>query len=98
MGETEFGYGNALAVQRWASDLAYEADKMSYFRKFMGEGADNIIVVRKDLVKKAGEKITFGLRMKLDGDGVEGDNIIEGTSAETAMSFYYDWKAVALVA
>ncbi len=90
MAATEFEYGNALAVQRWATDLAYEADKQSYFRKFMGEGPGNIIVVRKDLVKKAGEKITFGLRMKLDGEGVEGDNIIEGTSAETALTFHND--------
>lgn len=90
MGATEFAYGDALAVQRWATDLAYEADKASYFRKFMGEGPGNIIVVRKELSKKAGEKITFGLRMKLDGEGVEGDNIIEGTSAETALTFHND--------
>lgn len=90
MASTEFALGDALAVQRWATDLAYEADKASYFRKFMGDGPGNIIVVRKELNKKAGEKIIFGLRMKLDGDGVEGDNIIEGTSAETALSFYDD--------
>lgn len=91
MGMTDFELGNALAVQRWATDLAYEADKLAYFRKFMGEGPGNIIVVRKELAKKAGEKITFGLRMKMTDDGVEGDNIIEGTSAETALTFYSDY-------
>lgn len=94
MGTTEFALNDALAVQRWATDLAYEADKMSYFRKFMGEGPGNIIVVRKELNRKAGEKITYGLRMKIGGEGVEGDNIIEGTSAETAMTFYSDYLFV----
>ena len=90
MATTEFAYGNALAVQRWAADLAHEAEKQVYFRKFMGQGANNVIVVRQDLSKKAGEKITFGLRMKIGADGVEDDNIIEGTSAEAALTFYYD--------
>lgn len=90
MAATEFALSDALAVQRWATDLAYEADKQTYFRKFMGEGPDNIIVVRKELNKKAGERLFFGLRMKMDGDGIEGDNIIEGTSAETALTFYSD--------
>lgn len=90
MGATEFATGDALAVQRWAEDLAIEADKQIYFRRFMGTGPDNIIVVRKELNKKAGEKVTFGLRMKMAGDGVEGDNVIEGTSAETALTFYSD--------
>jgi N4-gp56 family major capsid protein len=90
MAMTEFALSAALAVQRWASDLAYEAEKAMYFRKFMGAGPGNIIRIRKELNKKAGEKITFGLRMKPDGPGVEGDNIIEGTSAEVALDFYND--------
>jgi len=56
----------------------------------MGEGPDNIVVVRKELNKKKGEKITFALRMKMGGAGVEGDNVIEGTSGETALTFYTD--------
>jgi len=98
MAMTEFALGDALAVQRWATDLAYEADKLAYFRKFMGEGPGNIIVVRKELAKKAGDKITFGLRMKMTDDGIEGDNIIEGTSAETALTFYSDCYTVPLAA
>ncbi len=88
MGETEFELGNALAVQRWSAELDRETPKKMYFRKFMGTSHDNMVVVKSELNKKAGEKITFGLKMKLSGDGVEGDNIIEGTSAEEALSFY----------
>lgn len=90
MGATEFALGATLAVQRWSASLAYEAEKLQYFRKFMGQGPENMIVVKTDLNKQAGEKITFGLRMKLDGDGIEGDNIIEGTSAEEALVFHAD--------
>lgn len=90
MATTEFALGATLAVQRWETSLAYEAEKLQYFRKFMGKDNFSMITVKTELAKKAGEKITYGLRMKLDGDGIEGDNIIEGTSAETALSFYSD--------
>ena len=91
MATTEFALSDGLAVQRWSASLAVEAEKMQYFRKFMGASSDNMIIVKTELVKKAGEKITFGLRMKLDGDGIEGDNTIEGTSAEEALDFYNDY-------
>ena len=91
MGMTEFALGDGLAVQRWSASLAVEAEKLQYFRKFMGASPENMIIVKTELEKKAGEKITFGLRMKLDGDGIEGDNVIEGTSAETALDFYNDY-------
>ncbi len=90
MASTEFALSANLAVQRWASSLAYEAEKLQYFRKFMGTGKDSLIQIMTDLNKKAGEKITFGLRMKMDDDGVEGDNVIEGSSAEEALTFYSD--------
>lgn len=98
MAATEFPLNDALAVQRWSTSLAVEAEKKQYFRKFMGATPEHMIVVKQELNKKAGEKITYGLRMKLDGDGVEGDNTIEGTSAETALDFYDDYKVVALAA
>jgi len=87
---TEFGLNHDLAVKRWSTSLAVEAEVNQYFRKFMGTGDDAMIKVKKDLSKAAGDKITVGLRMKLAGDGVEGDNIIEGTSAEEALSFFAD--------
>ena len=98
MAATEFALGDGLAVQRWSASLAYEAEKLQYFRKFMGPGPENMIVVKTELQKKAGEKITFGLRMKLGSDGIEGDNIIEGTSAETALDFYNDYQSIVALA
>ena len=90
MAATEFGLNHDLAVKRWSTDLAVEAEVKQYFRKFMGTGDDAMIKVKKELTKAAGDKITVGLRMKLSGDGVEGDNVIEGTSAEEALSYFAD--------
>ena len=90
MAATEFALGSDLAVQRWSPSLAKEAEVKQYFRKFMGTSENSMIMVKKDLSKNAGEKITFALRRKLSGDGVEGDNIIENTDAEEALDFFYD--------
>ncbi|WP_027178774.1 N4-gp56 family major capsid protein [Maridesulfovibrio bastinii] len=90
MADTEFGLNDPLAVQRWSNSLAVEAAKKQYFNKFMGEGDDSLIKVKKELEKGKGDKITVGLRMKLSGDGVEGDNTIEGTAAEEALTFFND--------
>ena len=91
MAETEFALGDALAVQIWSTSLAVEADVQQYFAKFMTTGDDNVIKIKTELEKQAGEKITYALRMKMTGDGIEGDNIIEGTSAEEALVFYSDY-------
>lgn len=90
MGATEFALNDSLAVARWSTSLAVEAEVKQYFAKFMGTGDDSLIKVKTELSKAAGDKITVGLRMKLAGDGTEGDNIIEGTSAEEALQFYND--------
>lgn len=91
MGMTEFPLGHALAVQRWSTSLAIEAAKNSYFSKFIGSGNDSIIVLKNELQKGAGEKITVGLRNKLSAYGVEGDAVIEGdATGEEALSFFND--------
>jgi len=90
MAATEFALGDSLAVQRWSASLAIEAEKKMYFNKFMGTSQDSMIVIKTELAKQAGDKITYALRMKLAGDGIEGDNIIEGTAAEEALVFHSD--------
>src|SRR5574343_409505 len=90
MAMTEFGVNHALAVKLWSKSLAVEAEVKQYFRKFMGTSEDSLIIVRQDLARSAGDRIRVGLRMKLTGAGIQGDNTIEGTSAETALDFYYN--------
>jgi N4-gp56 family major capsid protein len=91
MAMTEFALGDPLAVQRWSTSLAVEAAKKSYFSKFIGTGTDSLIVLKNELHKGAGEKVTFGLRMKLVEYGIEGDNVIEGhATGEEALTFFND--------
>jgi N4-gp56 family major capsid protein len=90
MADTDFPLGHPLAVQRWSTSLAVQAEKKQYFTKFMGTGEDVLIKIQKELEKKAGEKITVALRMKLAGDGIEGDNPIDGTSGVEALNFFND--------
>ncbi len=91
MAATEFPLNSPLAKQVWSPDLAIEAENKQYFRKFMGTGSEAIVKVKQDLSKSnAGEKITVGMQMKLAGDGIEGDNDIEGTDAEEGLAFYPD--------
>ncbi|WP_022667913.1 N4-gp56 family major capsid protein [Desulfospira joergensenii] len=91
MGFTDFPLNSDLARQVWEPGLAIEAEDQQYFKKFMGKGKNAIIKVATDLKKSsAGESITVGLQMKLSGDGIEGDNDIEGTDAEEGLSHYAD--------
>jgi N4-gp56 family major capsid protein len=55
-----------------------------YFGKWIG----SIITKKTDLEKNAGDKVTYGLRMKLRGAGVEGDATLEGN--EESLTFYDD--------
>jgi N4-gp56 family major capsid protein len=84
MAQTEFGVNHALAVKLWSLSLAVEAEKKSYFSKFIG----SIITKKTDLEKNAGDKVTYGLRMKLRGAGITGDNTLEGN--EEALTYYDD--------
>lgn len=85
--ETRFASGDALAAKLWSAKLYRETIKDIFFAKYTGVGADSIIEVKNDLVKKKGETITFGLRMRLTGDGVNTDNDdLEGNEEE--MTFH----------
>lgn len=85
---TAIGTNHALTVKRWATALTYEAERKSYWRKFMGTDNKSPIKVLKELSKNKGDRITTGLRMHLRHDGVEGDATLEGTSAEAALSWF----------
>jgi len=88
---TDFPLNDPLAIQRWSTSLATEAAIKQYFAKFIGTGPDSLIVLKNDLNKGAGEKVTVGLQMKLTQPGIEGDNIIEGSATgEEGLQFFND--------
>lgn len=88
MASTSYGVNNDLAVKLWSKKLFQEALKATYFSKFMGKGTGNIVQIKDETSKSAGDKITVGLRMQLSGDGVQGDGTLEGN--EEALSTYAD--------
>lgn len=75
-----------LVEKAWAKQLWKEAERENFFAKFTGEGQDNIIQVKTELKKEAGDQITVPLVMRLTGAGVTGDNTLEGN--EEALQFY----------
>lgn len=86
--QTIVGINDPKAVKRWATALASDTEKMSYFTKFIGVGENNVIERKVDLESDAGDTITFDLAMRLRGGMVEGDNNVEGT--EENLTFYSD--------
>jgi N4-gp56 family major capsid protein len=91
MAATEFALNDPLAIQRWSTSLAVEAAKKQYFAPFIGTSNDSLIVMRDELNKAAGDKVTVALRMKMTQPGVEGDQVIEGhATGEESLVFFND--------
>lgn len=69
-----------LRAQLWEKELIREvqSDLWVTRRGMMGTGADNVLQTKTELAKEAGDKITIGLRMKLTGGGIVGDNEVVG--------------------
>ena len=88
MAKTEFGVNHPLAVKLYSKQLANEAYRKTFIGKFIGESEDSLIQEKIDLKKSAGDRLTCGLNVQLQGDGVQGDATAEGN--EEALQFYDD--------
>lgn len=88
MADTGYGVNNALAVKLWSKRLSVEALKQTWAYKFMGEDSGSLIQIKTETQKSAGDKVTFGLRMQLTGNGVLGDGTLMGN--EEALATYSD--------
>jgi len=85
--ETRFASGDALAAKLWSAKLFKESIKDIFFDKYTSEDGNNIIQKDMEFTKKKGEIMTFGLRMRLSGAGVNTDNdYLEGNEEE--MTFH----------
>ena len=71
-------YAANLLVSTWGRELFRETEDMIYFKRFMGDGKNNIIQAKHELDGKEGDDVTFGLLMKLSGSGISGDGTLEG--------------------
>lgn len=73
----------------WAKDTWESGLHRAFFDKFTGNSPENIIQIREELTKDDGDTINIPLLMPLTGDGVTGDDWLEGN--EEAM-IYRDFK------
>lgn len=78
MSDTNYGVNHPLAVKLWSKKLIREALKSTYINKFIGDADESVIQLKTETQKGSGDKITYGLRMQLTGDGISGDNTLEG--------------------
>lgn len=88
MATTNYGVNNALAVKLWSKRLAVEALKATWIFKFVGDSSSDMIQIKDETSKSAGDQITFGLRMQLVGNGTLGDGTLEGN--EESLTTYSD--------
>lgn len=72
----------------WEEKLYRETNKETYFSKFWGTNSDSLVHVKTDLEKDYGDEVTFTLRARLTGAGVEGEATLEGN--EEAINTHTD--------
>jgi N4-gp56 family major capsid protein len=78
MAKTSVATDNALTQKLWDEQLFRDTKKESYFDRFMAKGPNSIVQVKTALEKKKGDKITFGIRMRLSGAGQTEGGVLEG--------------------
>jgi N4-gp56 family major capsid protein len=89
---------SGLRAQAWAKELLRRAiNKSTWFTRYAGEGLNNIVQVKTDLSKKAGDRINFGLLPRIsprtsvyawNASTITGDTDLEGE--EQDLSFLAD--------
>lgn len=87
MADTDYQVNSPLAVKKWSAKLMKEALKECFAAQFMGEDENSLIQVKSEL-KSEGDRVTIGLRQQLQGEGVSGDDDLEGN--EEALETYVD--------
>jgi N4-gp56 family major capsid protein len=78
---------DALRQELWGKELFDDvARDVKNILKFVGTDENNIVQVSRELGKKGGDVQTFGLMTQLTGNGVTGDDELEGNE-EAALTF-----------
>jgi N4-gp56 family major capsid protein len=88
MATTSFGLNDALAVKLWSKMLDSEALKATDIAPMIGDDANAIIQRKVETSKGSGDKVAFGLRMQLTGDGFTENETAEGNGE--SLTLYSD--------
>jgi len=78
MPKTKFLTNDNLTRKRWARDLFQLILPAIEFNTLVGKSSSDIVQSRTELGKGMGDQITFGIRLPLTGEGIIGDNTVEG--------------------
>ncbi len=84
-----------LQEQIWGSMFWRATVHRSAWLKFVGTDTNNIIIVENDFRKQAGDQLTIPLSYPLEGEGIDGDNLLEDNEEEMKLydfSFYINQK------
>jgi len=76
--KTRFLTNDNLTRKKWARDLFKILLPAVEFNYLVGKGSDSIVQMRTELGKGEGDQITFGIRRPLTGEGIVGNNTVEG--------------------
>lgn len=77
---------DGLTAEQWEDQIFKEYIGMLQSKNFMGTSSDSIIQVKENLMKKAGDAITIGMRGRVSGGLVTGNAKAIGN--EGTMAFY----------
>lgn len=86
MATTNFATNHPMAQKLWSAKLFHDVIGNSFVGRFLGSGEKSLFQMKSETKKDAGDRITVGMRPLLTGDGVAGDDTLEGN--EEAMSVY----------
>lgn len=88
MAVNTFTTNDTNAVKLWSRRLEVETLKATPIAPLIGTSANSIIHMKNELSKGPGDKVTFSLRMQLNGAGQTEGGVLEGN--EEAMTLYAD--------
>lgn len=71
-----------LTPQQWDDQFFMEYVRDSRFKRYMGTDENAIIQLKDDLTRKPGDRVTFANVRKLKGQGVTGNQVLEGNEEE----------------
>jgi N4-gp56 family major capsid protein len=78
---------DALRQEVWSPDLMDDVMRdVQNIMRFAGEDDNNVVQIKRELKKEKGDTETFGMIGRLKGDGVAGDDELEGNE-ESQKSF-----------
>lgn len=83
-----FARSDANAVQLWSKLVEVETNKALAIRRLMGTSANSIIMIKDELTKGKGDKVSFNIRMQLSGAGQTEGGTLEGN--EESYTIYQD--------